>query len=107
MRLISLWLLATFCVAEAETPANWNANRPSGDRHSELRKQGHMDLGVRVATENPRPGLARRRHPQLFDSAFQWGARAFPTRLGGRKIAVTRPGRVPELDCVQSGTAAQ
>jgi hypothetical protein len=53
MRLMSLWLLATFCVAEAETPANWSANRPPCDRHSELLKQGHMDLGVRVATENP------------------------------------------------------
>jgi Matrixin len=53
MRLISVWLLATFCVAEAETPANWSASRPPCDRHSELLKQGHMDLGVRVATANP------------------------------------------------------
>ena len=53
MRLMSLWLLATFCAAEAETPANWSANRPPCDRHSELLKPGHMDLGVRVATDNP------------------------------------------------------
>lgn|SRR5487761_2726645 len=53
MRLMSLWLLATTCVAEAETPANWSANRPPCERHSELLKQGHMDLGVRIATDNP------------------------------------------------------
>jgi Matrixin len=50
---ISLWLLVGFVVDQAETPANWSANRPPCDRHSELLKQGHMDLGVRVATTNP------------------------------------------------------
>jgi Matrixin len=53
MRLISLWLLVGFSVAQAETPANWSANRPPCNQHSELLKQGHMDLGVRVATTNP------------------------------------------------------
>ncbi|HEV1288117.1 MAG TPA: matrixin family metalloprotease [Bryobacteraceae bacterium] len=53
MRLISLCLLAIFGVAEAETPVNWSADRPPCNRHSELLKQGHMDLGVRVATANP------------------------------------------------------
>jgi hypothetical protein len=53
MRLISLWLLVWFGVAEGETPANWSANYPPCNRHSELLKQGHMDLGVRVATANP------------------------------------------------------
>jgi hypothetical protein len=53
MLLISLWLLVGFSVAQAETPANWSANRPPCNKHSELLKQGHMDLGVRVATTNP------------------------------------------------------
>jgi hypothetical protein len=53
MRLISLWLLVGFSVAEGETLVNWSANYPPCNRHSELLKQGHMDLGVRVATANP------------------------------------------------------
>ncbi len=53
MRLISLGLLVGLSVAGAETPTNWSANRPPCDRHSELLKQGHMDLGVRIATTNP------------------------------------------------------
>src|SRR5580704_17359480 len=53
MRLISLGLLVGLSVARAETPTNWSANYPPCDRHSELLKQGHMDLGVRVATTNP------------------------------------------------------
>jgi hypothetical protein len=52
MRLIPLWLLVCFSVAEGETPANWSANYPPCDRHSELLKPGHMDLGVRMATAN-------------------------------------------------------
>ena len=53
MLLISLWLLVAFGAVPAETPANWSANRPPCNQHSELLKQGHMDLGVRVATANP------------------------------------------------------
>lgn len=53
MRLIPLWLLVCFSVAKGETLANWSANYPPCNRHSELLKQGHMDLGVRVATTNP------------------------------------------------------
>jgi hypothetical protein len=53
MRLIPLWLLVCFSVAEGETPANWSANYPPCNRHSEWLKQGHMDLGLRVATANP------------------------------------------------------
>lgn len=53
MRLIPLWLLVCVSVAEGETPANWSANYPPCNRHSELLRQGHMDLGVRVATTNP------------------------------------------------------
>ena len=53
MRLISLWLLVGFSVAEGETLANWSANYPPCNRHSELLNQGHMDLGVRVSTRNP------------------------------------------------------
>lgn len=52
MRLIPLWLLVCLGVATAEPPANWSANYPPCNRHSELLKQGHMDLGVRVATAN-------------------------------------------------------
>jgi hypothetical protein len=53
MLLISLCLLVVFGAAQAESPANWNANRPPCNQHSELLKRGHMDLGVRVATMNP------------------------------------------------------
>jgi hypothetical protein len=53
MLLISLWLLVGLSVAQAAPPPNWSANRPPCNRHSELLKQGHMDLGVRVATTNP------------------------------------------------------
>jgi hypothetical protein len=53
MRLIPLWLLVCLSVADGETPANWSASYPPCDRHSELLKLEHMDLGVRVATTNP------------------------------------------------------
>ena len=52
MRLICLWLLVCISVAEGETLANWSSNYPPCNRHSELLRQGHMDLGVRVATAN-------------------------------------------------------
>jgi len=121
---MSLWLLATFCVAEAETPANWSANRPPCDRHSELLKQGHMDLGVRVATENPVLAEQFRRamdswakildlnwHEddtqscsiQLFDGERE----LFQPAYVRCKITIARPARFPGLDCVQSGAAAQ
>jgi len=53
MLLFSLWLLVASGAAQAESPANWSANRPPCNQHSELLKRGHMDLGVRVATINP------------------------------------------------------
>src|SRR5580698_9095040 len=53
MRLIPLCLLVCLGLANGEPPANWNANYPPCNRHAELLKQGHMDLGVRVATANP------------------------------------------------------
>jgi hypothetical protein len=53
MRLISLWLLVGLSMAEGETLVNWSANYPPCGRHTELLKQEHMDLGVRVATVNP------------------------------------------------------
>ena len=53
MRLIFLWLLVCISLAEAETAANWSSNYPPCNRHSELLRQGHLDLGVRVATTNP------------------------------------------------------
>jgi len=52
MRLIPLLVLASLGVAKGESPANWSANYPPCDRHSELLSQEHMDLGVRVATAN-------------------------------------------------------
>jgi matrixin len=61
MRLISLWLLVCLGVAVGETPANWTANYPPCNRHSELLKQGHMDLGVRFATANPSLAVEFRR----------------------------------------------
>jgi Matrixin len=53
MSLIPLMLLVCFIVAEGENPANWSGNYPPCNRHSELLKHGHMDLGVRLATANP------------------------------------------------------
>lgn len=52
MRLFPILLLVCVAVAEAASPANWNADYPPCNRHSELLKQGHMNLGVRVATAN-------------------------------------------------------
>jgi len=53
MRLLPIWLLVCLSVAEGEPPANWSANYPPCNRHAELLRQGHMDVGVRVATANP------------------------------------------------------
>jgi len=39
--------------ATGETLGNWRANFPPCKQHSELLKQGPMNLGVRVATANP------------------------------------------------------
>jgi len=53
MRLIPLWLFVCLSVVRGDPPANWTADYPPCNRHSELLKQGHMDLGVRLATANP------------------------------------------------------
>ena len=53
MRLILLLPLLCVSLAHAGSPANWSANYPPCNRHTELLSQGHMDLGVRVATANP------------------------------------------------------
>jgi hypothetical protein len=50
---LALLLLAGWSFAYAGSPANWSANYPPCNRHSELLRKGHMDLGVRVATANP------------------------------------------------------
>lgn len=50
---LALLLLAGSSLANAGSPANWTANYPPCNRHSELLRHGHMDLGVRVATANP------------------------------------------------------
>jgi hypothetical protein len=52
MRPILLLLLAGLSSADAGSPANWSANYPPCNRHAELLRQGHMDLGVWVATAN-------------------------------------------------------
>jgi hypothetical protein len=52
MLLISLCLLIALGVAQGAPPPNWSANRPPCNRHAELLKRGHMDLGVRVGTTN-------------------------------------------------------
>ncbi len=53
MRLIFFWLLVFVSVAEGGTATNWSSNYPPCNRHSDLLRQGHLDLGVRVATANP------------------------------------------------------
>jgi hypothetical protein len=53
MRLILPLLLVCLHSADAGSPANWSANYLPCNRHSELLKQEHMDLGVWVATANP------------------------------------------------------
>jgi len=54
MRVTSLWLVfLCFAAAGGEPAVNWAADYPPCNRHSELLKQGHMDLGVRMATANP------------------------------------------------------
>ena len=52
MRLILLLPLACLSLADGGSPANWSANYPPCNRHSELLTQEHMDLGVRVTTAN-------------------------------------------------------
>ncbi len=52
MGLLSLLLLVCFSVADGESRANWSANYPPCNRHSELLRKEHMDLGVRLATAN-------------------------------------------------------
>jgi len=52
MRLIPLLLLVFYSAADGATPANWSANYPPCNRHSDLLRQEHMDLGVRLATTN-------------------------------------------------------
>ena len=53
MRPMLLWLSACICVAEGETASNWIAKYPPCNRHFELTRTGHLDLGVRLATANP------------------------------------------------------
>ena len=79
MRLIPVLLLVCFGLAEAKTPANWSANYPPCNRHTELLKQGHMDLGVRVATANP--SLAKQ-----FRRAMDFWARITSTWTGTKTI---------------------
>src|ERR1700682_335023 len=52
MRLIPLCLLVCLSTLRGNDLANWRADYPPCDRHAELLKQGHMDLGVRLATAN-------------------------------------------------------
>jgi hypothetical protein len=52
MRVIPVWLLVFYSTVHGATPANWSANYPPCNRHSDLLRQEHMDLGVRLATTN-------------------------------------------------------
>ncbi len=52
MHPIPVLLLACLSVAAGENLANWSANYPPCNRHTELLRQEHMDLGVRLATSN-------------------------------------------------------
>jgi hypothetical protein len=52
MRLVPLLLLVCLSLAAGEIPANWSAKYPPCDRHAELLRPEHMDLGVRLATSN-------------------------------------------------------
>jgi hypothetical protein len=52
MRLLPLWLLVFLSTLKGEVPANWTADYPPCNRHAELLKQGHMDIGVRLDTAN-------------------------------------------------------
>ncbi|MEO8051228.1 MAG: matrixin family metalloprotease [Acidobacteriota bacterium] len=53
MRLFVCLVLLCSGWATAESLGNWRANFPPCKQHSELLKQGPMNLGVRVATANP------------------------------------------------------
>ncbi len=53
MRPMLLWLFVCVCVAAGQTASNWISNYPPCNRHTELIRTGHLDLGVRVATANP------------------------------------------------------
>jgi len=53
MRPILLGLLVCLRIADGETIPNWSSNYPPCNRHSELIRTGHLDLGARVATVNP------------------------------------------------------
>ncbi len=52
MDVIPLLVLVSFSVAHGESPANWTGPYPPCNRHSELVRKEHMDLGVRLATAN-------------------------------------------------------
>ena len=51
MKITFLLLLASFGVAQA-TPPNWSGNYPPCNRHPDLLKREHVDLGVRISTAN-------------------------------------------------------
>ena len=52
MKLI-IFLLPLACSAIAGTsPQNWNGEYPPCNRHSDLLKRDHVDLGVRISTSN-------------------------------------------------------
>jgi hypothetical protein len=61
MRPMLLGFLVCACVAKGDTDSNWTSNYPPCNRHSELTRTGHLDVGVRVATINPSLAKAFRR----------------------------------------------
>ena len=53
MRLVPRLLLVCLGVVNAGVPANWTADYPPCNQHSELLSQEHLNLAVRIATANP------------------------------------------------------
>jgi len=54
LRLIVSYVLAASAGMAAERSANWSGEFSPCDRHSELLKEGHLELGVRFSTTNRR-----------------------------------------------------
>ena len=54
LRLIVFYVLAVSAGIPAERSANWSGKYSPCDRHSELVEKGHLNLGVRFSTSNPR-----------------------------------------------------
>src|SRR5262245_38455321 len=52
LRLSILWLLCGFAMTADSRPGNWSGDYSPCDRHGEILKQSHMNLGVRFSTSD-------------------------------------------------------